>query len=328
MRLGMADARVSWWGKIGMVVVGLLVGLATPALAAGPAAGAGRLEAPPADYVALGDSYTAGPGIPRQTVESGGCRRSDHNYPHLVAAALGVDRFTDASCAGATTAHMAGPQPLPGGLTNGPQLAALDADVDLVTLGIGGNDIGFASIAVTCAGFSVLLPLGAPCRHHYTRHGDEVGRRIAAAAPKVSAVLAAIRERAPAARILVVGYPVILPAEGYGCWPLMPIAVGDVAWLRGVEARLNEMLADVAAGAGATFVDTYTSSVGHDVCRLPGWKWVEGFVPTAPASAVHPNALGMANTARQVVAAVRAPGDQPPPAPPAVDGVEPALGLS
>jgi len=278
------------------VAIGLLVGLAHPAAA----------DVVPLSYVALGDSYTSGPGIPRQTAESGGCQRSDHNYPHLVADALGVDRFTDASCAGATTAHMAAPQPLPGGLTNGPQLDALTPDVDLVTLGIGGNDIGFASIAVTCAGLSVLLPLGAPCRRHYMRHGDEVGRRIEAAAPKVAAVLAAIRERAPAARVLVVGYPVILPATGYGCWPVMPIAVGDVPWLRGVEGRLNAMLADAAADAGAGFVDTYTSSVGHDVCRLPGRKWVEGFLPTAPASAVHPNALGMANSARQVLAAVRA----------------------
>ena len=86
----------------------------------------------------------------------------------------------------------------------------------------------------------------------------------------MAAVLAGIRERAPAARILVVGYPVILPAAGPGCWPLMPIAVGDVAWLRTVQGRLNAMLAEQAAAAGATFVDTYTSSVGHDVCRLPG----------------------------------------------------------
>jgi lysophospholipase L1-like esterase len=275
-----------------VVAAGLVVSLAWPAAAAGPAA--------PDHYVALGDSYTSGPGIPTQTPESGGCRRSDHNYPHLVAAALEAGRFNDASCAGATTASMAGAQPLPGGLTNGPQLDALGPDVDLVTLGIGGNDIGFGEIAVTCAGLGLLLPLGAPCRHHFTSHGDEVGRRIDAAAPKVAAVLAGIRARAPAARILVVGYPVILPAEGPGCWPLMPIALGDVDWLRGVEGRLNAMLAGEAAAAGAVFVDTYGSSVGHDVCRPAGEKWVEGFVPTAPASALHPNALGMANTAEQV----------------------------
>jgi lysophospholipase L1-like esterase len=136
------------------------------------------------------------------------------------------------------------------------------------------------------------------------RNGDELAKRVQATAPKVAAVLAAIRERAPAARILVVGYPVILPAAGPGCWPLMPIAVGDVAWLRTVEGQLNAMLAEQAAVAGAAFVDTYSSSVGHDVCALPGHKWVEGLVPTAPASPVHPNALGMANSAGQVLAAL------------------------
>lgn len=279
----------------GVLVACLLGVLAGPA-AAEPAG--------PSSYVALGDSFTAGPGIPGQIPESGGCGRSDHNYPHLVAAALGIERFTDVSCGSATTDHMAQAQPLPGGLTNGPQLDALGADVDLVTLGIGGNDIGFGEIILTCALRSLVLPITAPCRDHYNRNGDELGNRIAATAPKVAAVLAAIRQRAPDARILVVGYPVILPAAGPGCWPLMPVAVGDVAWLRTVEGRLNAMLAGEAAKAGGAFVDTYSSSAGHDVCRLPGRKWVEGFVPTAPAAPVHPNALGMANTAEQVLASL------------------------
>jgi len=213
VRLIAAGSGRGW--STGVLAVCLLAALARPAAAdpAGADPGHGKLGVPE-HYVALGDSYTAGPGIPNQTPESGGCRRSDHNYPHLVAAALGVSEFDDVSCGSATTAHMTSPQPLPGGLTNGPQLDALAPDVDLVTLGIGGNDIGFGEIILTCAGHSVLLPVTAPCRHHYTRHGDELGARIDATAPKVAAVLAAIRARAPAARILVVGYPVILPAAG------------------------------------------------------------------------------------------------------------------
>jgi lysophospholipase L1-like esterase len=292
MRTGTGASR--WDRAIAVLAACLVTTLAQPA-AADQAVGVSR-------YVALGDSYTAGPGIPNQTADSGGCGRSDHNYPHLVAVALAVTRFTDVSCGSATTDHMTGQQPLPGGLTNGPQLDTLRPDVDLVTLGIGGNDIGFGEIMLTCARHSLLLPVTAPCKQHYTRNGDELGRRIDLTATKVAAVLAAIRERAPVARVLVVGYPVILPAAGPGCWPLMPVAVGDVAWLRAVQARLNAMLAGQAAAAGATFVDTYTSSIGHDVCRLPGEKWVEGFLPTAPASPVHPNALGMANSARQVLA--------------------------
>ncbi len=294
MRVGTRRNRRRW-------VIGFL-GLCLLATPTAPAA------AEPADdldhYVALGDSYTAGPGIPNQIPESLGCGRSDHNYPHLVAAALEVDGFTDVSCGSATTDHMTQPQPLPDGLTNPPQLDALGPDVDLVTLGISGNDIGFGEIMATCIAHSVLLPVTAPCQGHYMRNGDELGQRIEATAPKVAAVLAAIRARAPAARILVVGYPVILPAAGPGCWPLVPIAVGDVAWLRTVEARLNAMLAEQAAAAAATFVDTYTSSVGHDVCQLPGRKWVEGLVPTAPAGLFHPNARGMANTAERVLKSV------------------------
>ncbi len=296
----MVTSRRKW--ATGLVAVCLV------AAPAGPARAATADDGAPTSYVALGDSYTSGPGIPNHIPESGGCARSDHNYPHLVAAALGFDDFTDVSCGSATTEHMAQAQPLPEGLTAEAQLDALGDDVDLVTLGIGGNDIGFGEIILTCAIHSLVLPITAPCRDHYNRNGDELGARIEATAPKVAAVLAAIRQRAPAARILVVGYPVILPDRGPGCWPLVPIAVGDVAWLRTVQGQLNAMLAAEAAKAGATFVDTYSSSVGHDVCRLPGRKWVEGFVPTAPASPVHPNASGMANTAAQVldsVAAVR-----------------------
>ena len=73
---------------------------------------------------------------------------------------------------------------------------ALGPDVDLVTLGIGGNDIGFGEIIANCVARSVLLPVTAPCQAHYTRRGDELGARIEATAPKVAAVLAGIRERA------------------------------------------------------------------------------------------------------------------------------------
>jgi hypothetical protein len=61
------------------------------------------------------------------------------------------------------------------------------------------------------------------------------------------------------------------------------------------------MLADAADEGGAEFVDTYHSSIGHDVCKLPGTKWVEGLIPTSPAAPVHPNALGERNSANDVL---------------------------
>jgi lysophospholipase L1-like esterase len=255
-------------------------------------------------YVALGDSYVAGPLIPAPTGQPVGCLRSDHDYPSLVRAGLRSATLTDVSCGGATTEDMTAPQPVTGG-ANRPQLGALTGRTALVTLGIGGNDIGFGEIITSCAARSSTQPLGAACRDFYHQGGrDQLADRIARTAPKVAAVLHEIDKRAPRAKVLVVGYPTILPDSGPGCYPIVPFSAGDVAYLRATEKALNAMLADQAARAGAVFVDTYRPSIGHDICQLPGTKWVEGLVPTAPAAPVHPNALGMRHSANQVLAAL------------------------
>src|SRR5579884_2412629 len=126
------------------------------------------------EYVALGDSYTAGPLIPNQTGQPPGCLRSDHDYPSLVRQSLRAARFRDVSCSGATTQHMTQPQAVRGG-SNPPQLDALTASTDLVTVGIGGNDIGFADIVENCALRSTSNLAGAACKAYYERTGhDEI----------------------------------------------------------------------------------------------------------------------------------------------------------
>ncbi|KAA2254312.1 SGNH/GDSL hydrolase family protein [Solihabitans fulvus] len=252
-------------------------------------------------YVALGDSYASGPFIPDQVGTPFGCFRSNHNYPSLVARGLGVGSFTDISCGGAATPDMTGSQSVLFG-SNPPQFSALRPDTDLVTVSIGGNDIGFGGILLTCGSESLLNPFGSPCANHY---GDQLSQRIAATAPKVGAVLAGIHQRAPRARVVLVGYLRILPPSG-GCWPVVPISRGDVPYLDSVEQQLNGMLAQQAAGHGATFVNPYAVSLGHDVCQAPWTKWVEGIVPTSPAFPVHPNATGMNVVANQVLAGLGA----------------------
>ncbi len=259
--------------------------------------------APPGKYVSLGDSYVSGPLIPDQV--NLGCLRSDENYPSLVSAADGASAFADASCGGATTDDMTQSQ-ADGPITvNGPQLNAVTSDDALVTLGIGGNDIGFVNIIATCAAESLTNPFGSPCTAHYTSGGtDQLAAEIDATAPKVAAALQAIHQRAPQAKVVVVGYPDILPEYNNGCWPLEPIAYGDVSYLRSTEKRLNSMLAEVAAANNAQYVDTYTPTIGHDVCQLPGTKWIEGLIPTSPAAPFHPNEQGEAAMARAVEAAL------------------------
>lgn len=237
-------------------------------------------------YAALGDSYTSGPGIPDQV--DARCARSDRNYPSLVARDHDITAFTDVSCGGATTAEMWQAQG-----TNKPQLDALTRHTTLVTLQIGGNDVGFGPIIVTCAGLSVTDPAGNPCQRHYEATGtDQLAENVLRTAPKVAAVLTAVHQRAPQARVVVVGYPDLLPDSGIGCFPAVPFAAGDFAYLRDTEKRLNTMLRQEARAAHAEYVDTYGPTIGHDMCQTPADRWIEPLVPASPAAPAHPNAKG------------------------------------
>ncbi|MCO1655775.1 SGNH/GDSL hydrolase family protein [Pseudonocardia sp. S2-4] len=280
----------------------LLAGLLGVAAALVPTTAASAAE--PADYVALGDSYAAGPLIPLQYGSPPGCARSDHNYPALTSQALATASFLDVSCSGAKTADLTAPQETEAG-TNPPQLDALGAETDLVTISIGGNDIGFSEIVEECATRSPAEPDGAACRDFYDSGGsDELAERIDGTAPEVRAALLGILARSPAAEVLLVGYPTIVPDDGPGCFPAVPFSPGDTQYLRETTKRLNDMLAEQATLAGVDYVDTYTPTIGHDICTPPGVKWVEGLAPTSPAAPVHPNALGMEAMSAAVVGAV------------------------
>ena len=273
-----------------VAVAGLLV-----ALAVVPAAAAA------AGWVGLGDSYAAGPLIPNQSLSPLGCLRSDHNFAHLAAAQLGRT-LADVSCSGATTADMTQSQSTDAG-TNPPQFNALSAATTTVSLQISGNDIGFTNILESCA---TANPFGHPCQDKFVVNGDDqISDRINAAAPKVAAVIQGIHTRSPHARVLVVNYAAILPATGFGCWPQAPFAFADVPYLRAKEKQLNAMLATQAGLNGATLVDDYTASLGHDACKSPTVRWVEPLVPAGAAAPFHPNARGEAGVAAVVAAAAR-----------------------
>lgn len=251
------------------------------------------------NYVSLGDSFVSGPFIPLQRLDPLSCFKSTQNYPSVLAKRLGIANFTDISCGGAQTGDMFAAQSgIPG--QSVAQLSALKADTDLVTVSIGGNDIGFMDIILTCAGKSVLDPLGAPCKANY---GDTLAQRVNATGAKVAEVLKGIKQRSPNAKVVVVGYLRILPPSG-GCWPIVPISKGDVPYLDNVQKLLNGMLGAQAQAAGATFVNPYDISLGRDTCAAPWDKWVEGIIPTSPAFPVHPNASGMAAVGKQVAAAL------------------------
>lgn len=257
-----------------------------------------------ANYVALGDSYAAGPLIPNPALPLG-CLKSSNNYPRLAAPAIGQGAVRDATCSGAKTTHMTNPQNVSPDGPNPPQFNRLDAGTRVVSLTIGGNDIGFTEIAQNCV---TLNPFGSPCRKRYVVNGvDTVSQRITATAPLLDAVLDGIRARSPLARVFVTNYPAIFPETGFGCFPQMPIAFNDVGYLRAKQRELNAMIAAQAAGNGARLVDWAAASIGRDACRSSSVRWVEPIIPGNWAASIHPNRRGMEGGANVLVSAVNAP---------------------
>jgi hypothetical protein len=280
--------------RVGALLV-VLISMLALAAAAAPAWAA-------REYVSLGDSYTAGPLIPLQ-IPPFGCLKSNNNYPHLTARNLGLE-LRDPSCSGAETEDMENPQNVDPDGPNPPQFDSLSRQTRIVTLQIGGNDIGFSSIARDCA--SATSNEGTPCQDRYVHDGrDEISERIQATALLVDAVLDGIRARSPKARVLVVNYAAILPDEGPGCWPQMPVTDGDVPYVRAKQKELNAMLAAQAVANGAALVDWYTASIGHDACKPPIIRWVEPVVPVNAAAPLHPNLGGMIGASELLTAALR-----------------------
>lgn len=262
---------------------------ATPSLAAGPS------------YVALGDSYVSGPLIlPPASGAPLDCLQSARNYPHLTAAALGLS-LTDVSCGGATTADFSEAQYA----DQPPQFNALGSSTAVVSVGIGGNDNNlFVGTLATCGAEDLVFPFGTPCKATY---GGKLEEEIAADGPVVGATLHHVHELSPSAKVFVVGYPDILPQSG-SCWPQVPLTSGDVKYLNGVEKALNAMLSSEAAANAATYVDTFTPSIGHDACKSISVRYIEPVLPESDAFSVHPNERGMEADAVVVEAAMRAQG--------------------
>ena len=279
-------------------------GAAIAALAASLAiAVAGGAQAATGPYVALGDSYTSAPLVPNPTGNPILCGRSTNNYPQDVKRAISPSSFTDVSCSSATTADMTQSQSLEGGLeTAAPQFNALGTQDALVTVGIGGNDADLIGVAEECAKLDAAWPFGSRCKSHYQSGGtDTEVAAINATGPKVAATIQGIHTRAPHAQVLVVGYPDALPENGSTCYPVVPYSSGDVTYVNSLEVQLNAVLKQAAHANGATYVDTFTSSIGHDACKGSA-AWVNGIVPTSLAFPLHPNQAGEANMAKQVEA--------------------------
>lgn len=256
---------------------------------------------PGAVYAALGDSFTAAPGI--DPIKDKRCGRSELNYPTIVARDLEVTKFTDVSCSGATTLDLEKPQTSQLARLNGPQLDAVTEDTTLVTIGMGLNNALISTgLLLTC-----LTPPGKQpsdkCKEYLSYPQAAVEGQLQVAAAQVEQSLETIAERAPKARIVLVGYPSWVPDEG-SCPDRLPVPDAQVERMRDAFRFADGAWRAAAERAGATYVSMYDAAKGHDVCADD--PWIAG-ARTVPGKAfqLHPFAAYEAAAAEQVVRALR-----------------------
>lgn len=220
-------------------------------------------------YAALGDSYSAGVGAPPYDPASGSCDRSSMGYPALWAAARSPSSFAFVACSGATT----------GSVLAG-QLGPLNRSTSLVTITVGGNDVGFVPVVSTCTVASTSVCSTAV----------NAARALATTVlpAQLAATYLAVRLRAPHARLVVLGYPHLFETGATCAAAGAPSQANRVTINAGADT-LNAVLAARASAAGGTFVDVVGRFAGHGVCSTSPWINAPG---ADLGGSYHPNATG------------------------------------
>jgi lysophospholipase L1-like esterase len=264
----------------------------------------GRMIEAGSTYVALGSSFAAGPGI--EPVLADGPKRSGRNYAHQVADALNL-RLVDVTSSGATTADILSQQQRTSAGRLPRQIEAVSADTGLVTVTVGGNDIGYIGklikgslVNVVLDGLRVL-PTGLRRLAGYGAKPEQYD----AAADALVAVVDAVRARAPMARVVLVDYLTVL-GDDARTGPDLPLRPADVRRVQATADGLAAAFARAAQRSGADLVTASAASAAHGVGSAE--PWVTGFAwrPMFAGKLVpyHPTPAGMSAVAALVVAAL------------------------
>lgn len=253
-------------------------------------------------YVALGSSYAAGPGL--EPVEDGPCARSGQNYAHRVAAAAGLD-LVDVSCSGATTADVSHRSQTVAGTVMPPQIGAVTSYTRLVTVTVGGNDLNLVGSMLAGSGCELLAGGVSGLCDRVTRTDPATPEDFAAVGRALADIVGAVRDRAPQARVLLVQYLPVLPADAATCAaaPMTPEqAVAARRTYDGLVAATEH-----AARVGGAETVTVPEAEGHTACSEDPWVFDFRHLPrrtdpTAVAGLYHPNVVGTEKVAERIMA--------------------------
>ncbi|QIX28346.1 SGNH/GDSL hydrolase family protein [Nocardioides sp. JQ2195] len=266
----------------------LLTVLAGPLLATMPSAVADETPAPAGEYVALGDSFAAGPQIlPMQTTGPVTCARSTKNFASVLSTGLDAATFVDATCSGAKLTDLWQPQG-----EAPPQLEAITPDTTLITFGtLGGNDVGLVGLATQCVLGDCA---GTP--------DDANHQKVEATRAVMSQGVEDAKAAAPGATIVMVGYGTYLPPGG--CPGTLPLTAEEADYLQGLIDHLSDVIGEVAAAEGVLFADQreIPGRLDHTVCAPFDEQWIRGINTGdgTDGAMLHPSAAGMRATAELI----------------------------
>jgi lysophospholipase L1-like esterase len=231
-------------------------------------------------YVALGDSYSSGVGTRSYISDGTSCQRSTYAYPSLIAASRGY-ALSFQACSGAKVSDV-----------SSKQLGALSGSTSFVTITVGGNDAGFTSTLTECAQPGWLSNCGAAV----SKSNSYITNTLPGT---LSTLYAAIRSKAPNAKVVVVGYPRLF--NGEDCNALTWFSPSEETSLNATADRLNGVLSTAAAAKGFSFANPTGAFIGHAVCDDP--EWLNG-LSNPISESYHPNRTGQASGYTPLVSAL------------------------
>lgn len=261
-------------------------------------------------YVAMGDSYASGEGAEnylegtdydhrdewhRESWEDdkhNRCHRSGNAYAETIGRQNQFDgghQFV--ACSGARRDDLN--QPNSSNDDENPQMDALSEDTSFVTVSIGGNDLGFADVVRDCVengenGYDLL----GKCQ---AKHNERIAGRLKTLKDELIGQYRDIREKAPNARVVIVGYPELFvenPRDKYA----KRLSAEDQVWMNEKAGELNQMLREVARDSGAEFIDPTDAFRGHGIGSDD--PWINSLTFKGPGASLvnpgsfHPNAAG------------------------------------
>jgi lysophospholipase L1-like esterase len=238
-------------------IAAAIAGTATPAKAASSVR-----------YVSLGDSYASGVGAGN---ESGSCDQSPNAYGPLWTSANSPASFTFSACSAATTSSVISSQ-----------LSSLRTSTTLVSIIIGGNDVGFSSVMETC-----VLESTSACESAVSKAEQYANNTLPG---NLRTLFADIKADAPNAQVVVLDYPDFYDLS-------VPICAGlSSADHQALDNGINDLdgvIQTAAGNAGFRFADVRSQFSGHELCDNAGW--LNSINIFDIHTSYHPTATGQAN---------------------------------